>query len=355
MWTSVRLWHTDMPRVIGFSKGLFTDSRIAASRPDLRMTAEKLFAAALAPTTSQTYASAFRSWSEFCLLRGVNINPLRPTEEAFSFYVAWAQSRPNPLKYQTVQKYLAGIRSVLLGEGITFTPWAEMPILHRILRGWKKMTYAADARPRLPITVDILKQILPLLDLSKPNDRTLAAAMATAVYGLLRCGEVSAKTKKAARYPRRGDLTGDAVRKNLKITASKGDIFSEGVNVQISANGDATCPIKLLDRMLSESKKRDAAAPLFVFDDKPLTRSVWIAETRRLLAKARFDPSLYSGHSFRKGGAQSLFDAGVSRHIIQTLGRWKSNSFQLYIKLTVEAHAEFSRRMAAAPSAQLML
>ena len=56
---------------------------------------------------------------------------------------------------------------------------------------------------------------------------------------------------------------------------------------------------------------------------------------------SKFPPSLkplsFSGHSFRKGGAQSLYDAGVPLEMIRDIGRWKSDIvMRRYYGYTVE-------------------
>jgi len=38
------------------------------------------------------------------------------------------------------------------------------------------------------------------------------------------------------------------------------------------------------------------------------------------------------GHSLRSGGATALAEAGVPPHIIQAIGRWASDAFQIYIR-----------------------
>jgi hypothetical protein len=64
----------------------------------------------------------------------------------------------------------------------------------------------------------------------------------------------------------------------------------------------------------------------------------------------------FTGHSFRQGGAQSLFDAGVSVEDIKIFGRWKSYSFRLYIDIAgpsphvPRTHGECSRLSVPADS-----
>ena len=42
-------------------------------------------------------------------------------------------------------------------------------------------------------------------------------------------------------------------------------------------------------------------------------------------------PSNVGGHSLRAGGATALAQAGIPAHIIQAIGHWASDTFQIYI------------------------
>lgn len=44
------------------------------------------------------------------------------------------------------------------------------------------------------------------------------------------------------------------------------------------------------------------------------------------------DSSNVSGHSMRKGFATSCSSAKVPDHVIQTIGRWSSDCYKLYIE-----------------------
>ena len=73
--------------------------------------------------------------------------------------------------------------------------------------------------------------------------------------------------------------------------------------------------------------------PLFHFLDGTAVHRSWLMQNvERLLHSAGHDPRLYSSHSFRKGGAVSLQDAGVEDSIIRRSGRWKSDAFHLYVR-----------------------
>jgi integrase len=76
-------------------------------------------------------------------------------------------------------------------------------------------------------------------------------------------------------------------------------------------------------------------SPLFAMEDgTPLTRKALTKALRTALIAARVPSAeLYKGHSFRRGGATSLARVGVPDSVIKTIGRWKSQAYQLYVDI----------------------
>jgi hypothetical protein len=59
----------------------------------------------------------------------------------------------------------------------------------------------------------------------------------------------------------------------------------------------------------------------------------------------------FAGHSLRSGGATSLAEAGVNPSTIQAIGRWSSDTFQIYIrKNPVVLHALVFHQAAHEPA-----
>jgi len=74
--------------------------------------------------------------------------------------------------------------------------------------------------------------------------------------------------------------------------------------------------------------------PLFHFlNGKPLTRVGFVDRIREALMEAGVDCKPYLGHSFSSEAATTAAKVGVQDTTIKMLGRWKSNTFQLYIKM----------------------
>ena len=82
-----------------------------------------------------------------------------------------------------------------------------------------------------------------------------------------------------------------------------------------------------MNRKFSNATEKD---PLCVEEHNiALSRNYFISKLKTLLSYLGFD---YSGHSFRIGAATACVSNGIQYHMIQTLGRWKSNCFMRYIR-----------------------
>ena len=55
-------------------------------------------------------------------------------------------------------------------------------------------------------------------------------------------------------------------------------------------------------------------------------------EVRSALTKASLPAQDYAGHSFQVEAATTVVTVGIQHSAIQTLGRWKNSSYQLYIR-----------------------
>ncbi|CAC5391431.1 unnamed protein product [Mytilus coruscus] len=73
--------------------------------------------------------------------------------------------------------------------------------------------------------------------------------------------------------------------------------------------------------------------PLFCsVDATPLHRPDFDRILHKCLASCGLDSSRYKGHSFRIGAATDAAERGLSDSQIRSMGRWKSNAFQKYIR-----------------------
>ena len=134
------------------------------------------------------------------------------------------------------------------------------------------------------------------------------------------------------------DLSGRTSRKQVtakwitvRIKASKTDPFRVGVTIYVGATGKWLCPVAaVLAYMVQRGSGR---GPLFQFSDRRyLTRPRFIMALRTALRDAGIDATQFAGHSFRIGAATTASLCGIQDSMIQTLGRWCSAAYTLYIQ-----------------------
>ena len=102
------------------------------------------------------------------------------------------------------------------------------------------------------------------------------------------------------------------------------------------------------------------STPLFPADWRTpaiaLSKPIFVDQLRAMLLRAGFPAAEYSGHSFRSGGATDLYHAGCRPFIIQRLGRWITDAWQIYIRdrlfaQRAETAAAFARAATQLPPA----
>ena len=82
---------------------------------------------------------------------------------------------------------------------------------------------------------------------------------------------------------------------------------------------------------------------LFTFlNGSYLTRACSVQELKRASTTSGIDADKYNNHSFRIGAATTAAEKGIEDSRIQTLGRWKSTAYLLYVKLSREHLAQYS-------------
>ena len=97
--------------------------------------------------------------------------------------------------------------------------------------------------------------------------------------------------------------------------------------------------------------RADPDDPAFTFaPGKFVHYKLFTDRLKFLLAKADLDPSLYSGHSFRRGGASFLYRVGGSVLQIMASGNWSSSCFTRYLFLTEEERLDAQMLIAKAIS-----
>ena len=131
----------------------------------------------------------------------------------------------------------------------------------------------------------------------------------------------------------------------VNIKALKTDPFRSGVVICIGRTNNDLCSVAALAAFITIRGSKEG--PFFLLKNQtPLTRERFVKMTREQLTAAGVDTGHYSGHSFRIGAATMASAYGVEDSLIQTLGRWKSAAYLLYIQVPRETLANLSTVLA---------
>lgn len=211
-------------------------------------------------------------------------------------------------------------------------------VVVQMLKGYGKLHARLDSR--LPITIPILHKLLQsasLLPLSKYQILMFQAMCSTAFFGFLRVGEItfSATTPPPIQIHQLTKLVNGAhevVGFKIKFLNFKHSYNQPPFYLVISSQS-TFCPVKILLQFLSA--RGDSQGALFIQDDgSPVSRSWFSAQLSSAIKLCGLNPSVYKGHSFRIGAASHAAERGMSDTQIRILGRWKSNAFLKYIRVS---------------------
>ena len=71
-------------------------------------------------------------------------------------------------------------------------------------------------------------------------------------------------------------------------------------------------------------------------------------EVKALMESIGLDPAHYGAHSLRIGGASAALAAGVPPSLIRLMGRWSSDVYEVYCRLSSQAALRVGGSIAAA-------
>ena len=313
---------------------------------------QRFYQAALTTSTHKTYKAAERKYLSFCT--NFSLPPLPTTENILCYFAACLGQEG--LAGSSIQTYLSGIRQIQISAGFPDPRIDHMPRLRQVLKGIRVQAVknGRTSRPRLPITPSILYKLRKvwLEDNSSFNNIMLWAASTTTFFGFCRSGEITVECESKFDPKIHLSLADLAVDNSLapsvisiQLKRSKTDQFMKGVKLVIGKTNNSLCPVTALLSYLT--RRGNAPGPLFQWENHtPLSKSKFVEHVRQALLMANIPAHLYTGHSFRIGAATTAASAGIQDSTIQTLGRWKSSAYLLYIRLSPSRLVDLSTTMA---------
>ena len=306
--------------------------------------ADKFYFNSLNQSSKTSYKNKFNIFLKF--LQNYNLTIYNVQESILIAYVVYRAN--NNITYATIKHDLFAIQSCLFDWSVKIYV-SSMQVLEKVLHGIKRTKTLNNKNEKLPITLTILKKMFQhLINKMDVYTQIYRAAFAIALFGMLRCGEFTNTTQESMMRIRhitfKKDMEMKTYAMKVFLPASKTDIYRQGVTLTIPCTCQQCeiCPVHETLHLIELYKKHSMACKpenaLFFFPNNHILNRKDVANMLKFLCgEINLEPSKYSGHSFRKGGATSLAVNKAPDWVIQLLGRWKSSSYKRYIQ-TPEDH-----------------
>ena len=143
----------------------------------------------------------------------------------------------------------------------------------------------------------------------------------------------------------------------MRVRRAKNNQFADRVHyvALVEVPGSYMCPVTWWERHVRINPAKDDD-PAFCFGKTktPMTHSLLVKSLKDVLARAGYDPTVFSGHSFRRGAATDAFNMKLPHDQIQLQGDWLSTAFLLYNETTDEYRLHLPSKVAAAIQAAKM-
>ena len=207
---------------------------------------------------------------------------------------------------------------------------------------------------KLPITPDMLHSIVEILSTKNKVNAVLKCLFIVAFFSFLRCSNLlqSSKLHSHMQSLKRRDIIETNVGIMIVIRWTKTIQCRERHTIiPLSAIPNSPlCPLEAYRNMLKvvPAKPDD---PLFVLSFgkskiKALTPRHAATILKSLISLMGKDPSMYSMHSFRRGGCTLAFNANVETELIKLHGTWSSDAYLAYAQPSAFERFSVTKRMA---------
>ena len=335
---------------VAFSQGPSAERQPRLYLRHLDDAVSRLFSAGIATSTARTYRSGQSRFFEFCRRAGTSSGVL--SEETLCRFVAYLAQ--DHLAYGTIKCYLSAVRHLQIAQGFGDIFASRLPRLDYVLRGVRRSQGSQPKRPRLPMTPEILRTLHRHWSPREDDFDVvmLWAACCLGFFGFLRAGEFTVESLRCfdpVAHLAPADVSVDSreVPKvvSVRIKQSKTDPFRRGTVIHLGRTGNSLCPVAAI--LAYMARRVSEQGPLFILrDGSTLSRRHLVSEVRSALSACGLDCKMYAGHSFRIGAATTAAAKGVEDSTIRSLGRWRSDVYQLYIRVDSTALAQVTHTLA---------
>ena len=287
-----------------------------------------------------THANLKVQWRAYLLF--CNYYEIEPFKNSSNTLCLYAQFLSRSFKsVDSIKNYLNGIRILFLISDLNVDIFYSFEV-KLTLKGLKRKLLHMP-KQALPITLEILTKFYDLLDHTNRVDVTYWCLFLFAFMLMSRKSNlvpISSKHFDKSKQLCRGDITVFQSCLLVRFKWTKTIQFGNRnlILPLVAIPASIFCPVEAYQKMCSLNPG-SAEDPAFFVSKRnkvyALTYAEFQKKLRILIAAIGLDSSLFSSHSFRRGGASLANQAGVPANLIQIMGDWKSDAYKRYIKCSI--------------------
>jgi hypothetical protein len=301
--------------------------------------------------TAKNIISGIRTWLTFC--HYFHIKPLPATPDSL---VPFMELMAITVSYDHIKHLLHAVKFLHEAEGLNYPEhnFDIVTTLHGLKRKLARVPHQA-----LPITPQILRELFSKLDMNIVKDKALWCSYLITFFCLFR------KSNSVPKSLSKVDLKKTLLRKHIvvdeaanivfvNVTFSKTNQFgNRNIVIPIPGNTDpALDPVRHISDLFN-SVDCSEDSPAFSYDSNNfVSYSSFTTMLKKLLSASGYNPALFSGHSFRRGGATFLYKLGASILQIQVSGDWVSQCFARYLHVSEEERLQVQNLISTAISSR---
>lgn len=299
-----------------------------------------------AASTLNGYSTGEKLFARYGLVNNLYSIQLYPPSAPRLIHFAGYAAK-NFLKSQgTINSAMTALRAQCISLGHDISPFSD-EYLRQLLKGLRTVRRSRKRPLRLPLTIWALARLLPVINIDSTDEFFQFAATIVGFHALLRGGEFLDKSPHGATLLRR-HITLRQKSFTLHLVRSKTDTYDEGITLTVQASGGPLCPFTWVAAALARAPNQHPDSPLFQNSKGlALTYISFQSFLNRVCVLAKLGPG-YKTHSLRIGMATTLIELGFPADLVQQMGRWLSDSYQFYVRISDDHHIRAATALAKA-------
>jgi len=290
-------------------------------------------------STRASYGTGLLTYHVFCDQR--NIDEASRAPASTDLIIAFVSAIAGSFAGSTINNYVSGIRTWHI---IHHVPWN---INHLAVdTALRAATASAPSKstkpPRQPTTTDYLTSILNHLDKNIPLDAAIAACITTTFWSVSRLGEFTVRT--ISSFDGKRHATGRATALDQDRNGLQVRTFRLPFTKSAKEKGESTSwaqqpgPTDPWEAFENHQHVNNPPPDAHIFAYKTNRRKILTPLTKRkviqrikTITSSNNLPN-FEGHGLRIGGTLEYLLRGIPFDVVQSMGRWKSDAFQLYLR-----------------------